>query len=132
MNTLPAVVRRAAFCGALLSSAPLWCLAQTAPAPTSAPNSAQASEVVQLSPFTVNSDEDKSWVATTTLAANRTNQEIAKVPATINAITSEFIKDLNLGTLEDAAAFVSGLSVQPRLESRNDDGRLSFRGLTAA
>ena len=97
-----------------------------------APNSKVDDDIVNLSPFVVGSDSDNSWVANTTLAANRTNQEIAKVPATINAITSEFIRDLNLGTLEDAASFVAGLTVQPRLESRNDDGRLSFRGLTAA
>jgi hypothetical protein len=89
-------------------------------------------EVVNLSPFVVTSGSDDSWIATSTLAANRTNQDITKVPATISAITSEFLRDLNLGTLEDSAAFVSGLTVQPRLESRNDDGRLSFRGLVAA
>ncbi len=98
----------------------------------SAKSNSPADDVVNLSPFTVSSDDDNSWVATTTLAANRTNQDITKVPATISAITSEFMRDLSLGTLEDAANFVSGLTVQPRLESRNDDGRLSFRGLTAA
>ncbi|MCX6954064.1 MAG: hypothetical protein NTV51_18090 [Verrucomicrobia bacterium] len=105
--------------------------AQPAPAPT-APAAAAEEEIVNLSPFVVGSAADSSWVATTTLAANRTNQEIAKVPATINAITADFIRDLNLGTLEEAASFVAGLTVQPRLESRNDDGRLTFRGLTAA
>jgi hypothetical protein len=100
-----------------------------ASAPTT---SSDDSDIVNLSPFMVSSDGDNSWVATTTLAANRTNQDITKVPATISALTSEFMRDLNLGTLEDAASYVSGLTVQPRLESRNDDGRLSFRGLTAA
>lgn len=100
-------------------------------AQTSAPVKPTApEEIVQMSPFTV--EPENSWTATTTLSANRTNQEIAKVPATINALTSDFLRDLNLGTLEDAGSFVAGVALQPRLESRNDDGRLSFRGLTAA
>ncbi len=101
--------------------------AQTKPAST-APE--PDSETVQLSPFTV--EADNSWTATTTLAGNRTKQEIEKLPASIDAITSEFMRDLNLGTLEDAASYVAGLTVQPRLESRNDDGRISYRGLTGA
>jgi hypothetical protein len=92
--------------------------------------SADPDEVVRLSPFIV--EPDDSWTATTTLAGNRTKQDITKVPAAIEAVTSDFMRDLNLGTLEDAAAFVPGLTVQPRLESRNDDGRLSFRGLVGA
>jgi len=106
--------------------------APAASASTASTSTSSNSDVVNLSAFVVDAGSDNSWVATTTLAANRTNQEIAKVPATINALTSEFLRDLNLGTLEDAGAFVSGVTVQPRLESRNDDGRLSFRGLTAA
>lgn len=104
--------------------------AATTPAATKSSRNVPSEDVINLSPFTVSSDD--SWVATTTLSANRTKQEIAKVPASIDVITSEFIRDLNLGTVEDAASYVAGLAVQPRLESRNDDGRVSFRGLTGA
>jgi len=120
---------RAALLAGLALALALLAQSQTAPNP---PAPATDSEIVNLSAFTVSSDDDNSWVANSTLAATRTNQEIAKVPATVNALTSEFLRDLNLGTLEDSASFVAGITVQPRLESRNDDGRLSFRGLTAA
>src|SRR5712671_2700303 len=61
----------------------------------SVPKPEAESDIVNLSPFVVSSDTDNSWVANTTLAANRTNQEIAKVPATISALTSDFLRDLN-------------------------------------
>lgn len=89
-------------------------------------------EVVHLSPFTVSSADDDTWTATTTLVGTRTNQDLAKVPASVDVITSEFIKDLGLGSLEDAAPFVAGLTALPRFEARNDDSRVSYRGLAGA
>lgn len=85
-------------------------------------------EVVALSPFTVSDSDDKSWLATTTLIGSRTNQELAKLPVTVDVITAEFMRDLGAFNLEDAAQFVSGVNVTPRLESRNDD-RITYRGL---
>src|SRR5882724_2703949 len=87
-------------------------------------------DTIQLTLFEVT--PDNSWTATTTLSGNRTRQEIEKVPASVQVITSEFLRDLNIGSLEDAASYVAGLTVQPRLESRNDEGRISYRGLTGA
>jgi len=82
-----------------------------------------------LSPFTVNATNDTSWRASTTLIGNRTSQELAKVPVTVDAITSEFMRDLGLTTLEDSARYVSGLTVSPQFESRTDDNRITYRGL---
>ncbi len=104
----------------------LW--SQTA---STAKEDPSANDVVNLSPFTVNADEDNSWTASTTLAGTRTKQELAKVPAAVDVITAEFIKDLGLGSLEDAGNYVAGVTVQPRFESRNDDGRINYRGLVS-
>ncbi len=86
-------------------------------------------EVVALSPFTVSDTDDKSWQATTTLIGSRTNQELIKVPVNVDVITAEFMRDLGAFSLDDAAAFVAGVTVTPRLESRNDE-RVNYRGLT--
>jgi hypothetical protein len=88
-------------------------------------------EVVSLSPFVVNTARDTSWRAATTLIGNRTNQELIKLPMTVDAITSEFMRDLQLASTEDAARFVSGLTVLPRFESRTDDNRITYRGLNS-
>src|SRR5258708_33141314 len=74
--------------------------------PTTHAASNTEEDVVNLSPFSVT--PDNSWAATTTLSGNRTKQDIEKVPASVNVITSEFMKDLDLGSLEDAAAYVPG------------------------
>ncbi|WP_414660178.1 TonB-dependent receptor plug domain-containing protein [Horticoccus sp. 23ND18S-11] len=100
--------------------------ALAAPAPTPP---AAADEVIALSPFTVSDADDKSWQATTTLIGSRTNQELIKVPVNVDVITSEFMHDLALFSMEDAAAFVAGVDVSPRLETRNDD-RINYRGLS--
>ncbi len=87
--------------------------------------------VVALSPFTVSDSDDKSWLATTTLIGSRTNQELAKLPVTVDVITAEFMRDLGAFDLEDAAQYVAGVNVTPRLESRNDD-RITYRGLSGS
>jgi hypothetical protein len=116
--------------------------AQTAPAETSAapatpapatpaPAATQDSETVYLSPFEVNASRDTSWRAATTLIGNRTNQELANVPLTVDVLTGEFMKDLQLDTAEDAGKFVAGVTVSPRFESRTDDNRFTYRGLSS-
>jgi hypothetical protein len=108
------------------------CAAQSAPKSASAdssPADSTAGDVVALSPFTVAEADDKSWQATTTLIGSRTNQELAKLPATVDVITAEFMRDLGAFSMEDAARFVAGVDVTPRLESRNDD-RINYRGLS--
>jgi hypothetical protein len=98
------------------------------PGAESAPKSVPPDSVVELSPFTVTDTDDKSWLATTTLIGSRTNQELAKLPVTVDVITAEFMRDIGAFNMEDAAQYVSGVTVTPRLESRNDD-RISYRGL---
>lgn len=102
----------------------------TPPAKTAAP-SPDLGEVIQLSPFQVGAAQDTSWRAATTLVGSRTNQELANVPLTVDVITSEFMKDLELASLEDAARYVSGLTVSPQFESRTDDNRITYRGLNS-
>jgi len=106
---------------------------QTAPvadAQAASKEAAKSSEVVVLNPFTVDAGSDNSWTATSTLVGTRTNQELSKVPASVDVLTSEFLTDLGLESMDDAAGFVAGLTVTPRNESRNDDSRVSYRGLT--
>lgn len=93
------------------------------------PASPTKDEVISLSPFTVSDTDDKSWQATTTLIGSRTNQELAKLPVTVDVITAEFMRDLGAFSMDDAAQFVSGVNVTPRLESRNDE-RITYRGLS--
>jgi len=102
--------------------------AQSAP-PSASPLPAQPDEAVELSPFEVRSNRDDKWNASSTLLGNRTNQELVKVPASVEVLTADFMRDVGVFDQEEAGAFVSGVSVTPRLEARGD-GRLSWRGLS--
>ncbi|HUR60635.1 MAG TPA: TonB-dependent receptor plug domain-containing protein [Opitutaceae bacterium] len=103
--------------------------AQVNPPATAATGTPPPDEVVSLSPFTVSDTDDKSWQATTTLIGSRTNQELAKLPVSVDVITAEFMRDLGAFSMDDAARFVAGVDVTPRLESRNDD-RITYRGIS--
>ena len=107
-------------------------IAITARVPAAQPaRPAPTEDVVALSPFTVSETDDKSWLATTTLIGSRTNQELALLPVTVDVITAEFMRDLGVFNMDDAAQYVAGVNVTPRLESRNDD-RITYRGLSGS
>ena len=111
-----------------LAATPL--AAQNAPIPTKSP--ATSSEVVELSPFEVKGTGEDKWSASNTLLGNRTNQELVKVPVTVDVLTNEFLSDIGVFSLDDAGAFIAGVTSVPLSESRNDDGRLTFRGLSSS
>lgn len=111
---------------AVLAALPLF--GQTQPIPTT--TTASSAEVVELSPFEVKGAGEDKWNATNTLLGNRTNQELVKVPVTVDVLTSEFMADIGVFSMDDAAAFVAGVTSVPLSESRNDDGRVTFRGLS--
>jgi hypothetical protein len=100
-------------------------------AQTTAPNPASnaAGEVVTISPFEVRTDRDTGWVASSTLAGNRMNTELVNVGASIDAITSEFMRDLGVYRLEDIASFVAGVDVVSEFETGAEENRVNFRGM---
>lgn len=86
-------------------------------------------EPVELSPFVVATERDAGWVASSTLTGTRTNQELANVPVSVDAITSEFIRDFAAYTMEDAGQYVANLVVTDQLETGLGEGRVSYRGI---
>lgn len=118
--------RRTGLLAAGLFSAALAC-AQTAPATGVTPRPKE--EVLELSPFVVASDRDEGWVAASTLAGNRTNTELANVPASIDAITAEFMQDFGVYTLEDTAKWIANVDVVDQHETGAEEQRVAFRGM---
>lgn len=109
---------------ALLLAAPVF--GQVAPATTT---STAPGEVVEISPFEVRTDRDTGWVAASTLAGNRMDTELVNVGASIDAITTEFMRDLAVYKLEDVAMFVAGVDVVNEHESGAEENRVNFRGM---
>ncbi|MDO8544286.1 MAG: Plug domain-containing protein [Opitutaceae bacterium] len=114
---------------AALALAVVTCsLAQSTPPPALPPPPAPE-EAIELSPFEVRTDRDVGWVASSTLAGNRMNTELVNVGASVDAITTEFMRDLGVYRLEDVAMFVANVDVVSEHESGAEENRVNFRGM---
>lgn len=106
--TAAARCRRLALVGALGALLPC-AQAQTAPAAsnTTAANAANnnANEAVVLSPFEVNTSADTGYVAASSLAGGRADTPLKLTPASISVMTKEFMEDLNITDMREAAAW---------------------------
>lgn len=63
-------------------------------------------EVVELSPFVVNTSKDQGYVATNTLSGTRLNSENRYVGSAITEVTSQLMQDLGLSNFEQIVDFV--------------------------
>jgi hypothetical protein len=115
-----------------LISATVALHAQTTTTTAPAKTTSNGDEVIALSPFEIKEGAENEWDAKSTLLGNRTNQELVKVPVSVDVLTKSFMDDIGVFNMEDAAAFSAGITVAPRLESRNDNGRITFRGLSGS
>lgn len=90
-------------------------LAQVAPA-TFSPSETRPEVVVELDPFTVESDSDSSYGATNSLTATRMAREIKDIPLAISVVTAEFLQDTGATTFTDAFKYVPSLVPDARSE----------------
>ncbi len=82
--------------------------AQSVPASTPpAATTATKEEAVVLSPFEVNSGNDKGYAASSALAGTRTNEKLANLPNSISVMTQEFLQDMAFNNYFDAVGFAS-------------------------
>jgi outer membrane receptor protein involved in Fe transport len=86
-------------------------LAQQAPAPAPAEASAD-DEVIELTPFEVNSSEDKgSYAATSTLGGSRIKTDLRDVAASISVVTEQFLKDTGSKNNQDLLVYTGSTEV---------------------
>lgn len=108
---------------AVLVSLPGVLPAQETPAPSATPEPATVatpvpasvsttpdtqSDVVKLSPFTVDVQRDNGYIAADSLAGGRTNTPIRITPAAMTSLTRTFIDDLQLSNVQDALRWTIG------------------------
>jgi outer membrane receptor protein involved in Fe transport len=82
--------------------------AQTAP---SAPP-AQTAEVIELSPFLINSRRDRGYSATTSLGASRVALAVEDIPISVISLTEQLFADRAAIDAMDVLPFVSGVQAQ--------------------
>lgn len=81
----------------------------SAPASSAAARSTgSATDPIELTPFTVSTDRDEGFVATSALAGGRLATDLRDTPAAYSVITREFIDALNLVDLQGAAEWSTG------------------------
>src|SRR4051794_15402584 len=74
-------------------------------AQTAAPSN--QSELVELPAFTVSSDRANAYRATDSMSAARIRTKLIDTAASVNVITSDFLKDISAASLFDATQYVS-------------------------
>jgi outer membrane receptor for ferric coprogen and ferric-rhodotorulic acid len=107
---------------------PAWSQIKPAPAPRE--------EAIVLSPFEVNSGDDKGYAASSALAGTRTNEKLANLPNSISVFTNDLISDLALNDFFGAVEFAVGAenifndtgTVGAPVGSRSGN-QISFRGI---
>jgi outer membrane receptor protein involved in Fe transport len=78
--------------------------AQTASAtPATSPRTGDA--VVELSPFTVFSENDTGYRAQNTLSGSRLNSSLKDTPGVLDVLTKDFLDDIGATTLQEALAY---------------------------
>ncbi|KXU36823.1 hypothetical protein AXK11_03235 [Cephaloticoccus primus] len=82
----------------------------TATAQTTAPNPAVADEEpVRLPVFDISSERANAYRAVDSMSGSRIRQALIDTPATINVVTSDFIKDIGAVSMIDATQYISGV-----------------------
>ncbi|MBM3852489.1 MAG: hypothetical protein FJ399_04965, partial [Verrucomicrobia bacterium] len=79
--------------------------ATVASAQAQSPAAPDRSEVVEMSPFTVQDTQDVGYLASTTLAGSRLRTPLKDVAAQISVFTPELMSDLGLTNLEEALLY---------------------------
>ena len=69
-----------------------------------------AGEVVELSPFTVTSKEDRGYTVSESMTGSRVKTQIIDLPYTVNVMTSEFLEDFGIFELSDNVTHISGFT----------------------
>lgn len=133
MIPLRLALARSLACAAFLTTS--LALAQTAPttgASTRPVAAKSEDDTVTLSPFIISTERDTGWTATDTLSATRTKQALKDVPVSIDALTSDFLDDLGLFTVDEATNFIANAYAPPTLENDSQSGAIAFRGLSGS
>jgi len=133
---------RLALCSAMFSALMLPAFAQSTSAPATPPKD---DDVVTLSPFVVNSEQDNGYQATNTLAGTRLNTDLKDVGAAVSVYTKEFLDDISVTKLQDILTFTasteaagqngnfSGVTGENAAEVRDDPSSVNrVRALAAA
>ena len=111
--------------------------AATARGPTPGESSPSLTkDVVELSPFSVNSGRDRGFVAASSLAGGRLSTDLKDTPVAYSVLTRDFIEALNITNLTMAQQWTTGFNEIEDDGRQNqfgdgERGRRTFRGVAS-
>ncbi|MBK1876448.1 TonB-dependent receptor plug domain-containing protein [Pelagicoccus mobilis] len=79
---------------------------------------AEDDEIFELSPFTVTSEGDDGYRATSTTAGSRLNTQLKDVAASVTVLTDAFMDDLGADDLDTALSMVAGVETDLTTETQ--------------
>lgn len=68
-----------------------------------------SSDVVKMSPFVINAEEESGWVATESLAGSRLNTPLKDIAAPIEVLTKDFMDDFALNSIGEATIYTTNV-----------------------
>ncbi len=101
----------------LILAAASFAVAQTIPA--TKPAATSGDDTVTLTPFTVSTDKDTGFAATSALAGGRLVTDLRDTPAAYSVINRDFIDALNLTDLQSAQNWATGSTFQSDIGTNN-------------
>jgi iron complex outermembrane recepter protein len=122
----------------------LFCAAAFAAEPAaSAPPPASSPDVVELSPFTVETDRDLGYLAENTLAGSRLNTSLRDTAASVSVFTREFLDDLAITDISELVQYSvnsemntnanqAGSGLNPVINAQSLTPTMLIRGLDAS
>lgn len=75
------------------------------------PQSDVDEEIIELSPFTVSSESDKGYVATSSVAGTKLRTRLDEIPAAISVVTKEMMSDLGVHNSGQLLSYTLGTEV---------------------
>lgn len=103
-----------------LGGAGAFAQAVTPETSSSAPDRANE-DIVVLSPFQVDTTQDKGYRATNATSGTRLNTEIKDVPLNLEVITSQFIQDTGSTNLREALRYSAGIVLESQSDAFTDE-----------
>ncbi len=70
-----------------------------------------SNEVFELTPFEVDTSNDRGYRATNTLAGSRLNSSLKDIPSSISVFTDIFIEDLGIQNIEELSSYTSNMTI---------------------
>jgi iron complex outermembrane receptor protein len=88
-------------------------------------------DTLQMTPFTVQTEQDRGYIAADTISGGRVSLNLLKSPTDVTVLTREFLDDIAGFSTDNAALFLTSADVTAPTDSRDYGQNVTFRGVAS-